>query len=50
MAKAKKITKKATTEAVETHPDTQRLDDLHKHIQERIADGGATTDHLKAML
>ena len=58
MAKVvKKTAPKKKSEAVSgsvvrqiPHPDTEKLDALHKHIQERIADGGATTDHLKHML
>ena len=54
MSKLKKPLTKAKSNAVSTavvrHPDSATLAALHKHIEERIADGGATTGHLKHML
>lgn len=34
----------------EPHPDTALLAEVETFLNERIADGGATTDHLKVML
>lgn len=48
--KPKEAASKSTVRHPVSHPDTEKLSTLHKHIQERIADGGATTDHLKHML